>query len=380
MKSTKNRDRKRNQYARTAMSRLFVTLAVFTISYWGALLLLWILLDGHFRNLMYSLLGETLYSLFSSYISYGGIFIFLLYCGMILFFCFRAVYKVSKDLLLVTNSLDCLLDKQKPVAELPPGLTDAEMKLQEIKYSFERSEQAAKEAEQRKNDLVVYLAHDLKTPLTSVIGYLSMLDESPDLPLEQRAKYNGIALKKAYRLEELINEFFDITRFNLQSIVLERNKIDLSMMLYQMVDEFSPIFAEKGLTASVDIPAGIHIIADTDKLARVFDNLLRNAVNYSYPNTNVHIYVNTDERGVTVNVRNSGDEIPPQKIERIFEKFFRVDAARGSQRGGAGLGLAIAKHIVELHGGEIWVRSNKDYTEFSVWLPKESQRQGNLKT
>ena len=113
---------------------------------------------------------------------------------------------------------------------------------------------------------------------------------------------------------------------------------------------------------------------------RVFDNLLRNAVNYSYPNTNVHIYVNTDDRGVTVNVRNSGDEIPPQKIERIFEKFFRVDAARGSQRGGAGLGLAIAKHIVELHGGEIWVRSNKDYTEFSVWLPKESQRQGNLKT
>lgn len=379
MKNTRNRDKKRNQYARTAMSRLFITLAVFTISYWGALFLLWILLDGRFRDLVYTIVGESLYRVLSNYISYSGVFIVLLYCGMVLFFCFRAVYKVSNDLLLVTDSLDCLLDKQRPAAELPPGLTDAEMKLQEIKYSFARNEQAAKEAEQRKNDLVVYLAHDLKTPLTSVIGYLSMLEESPDLPPEQRAKYSGIALKKAYRLEELINEFFDITRFNLQSIVLERNKIDLSMMLYQMVDEFSPIFAEKGLTASTDIPAGIQIIADTDKLARVFDNLLRNAVNYSYPETNIHIYVNTDERGITVNVRNSGDEIPPQKIERIFEKFFRVDAARGSQRGGAGLGLAIAKHIVELHGGEIWVRSNKDYTEFSVWLPRESRRQDSIK-
>lgn len=372
MKRTDRKRKTKNQYARTAMSRLFITLAVFTASYWGLFILSMILLNGQLRDIIYYILGYRLYDVLYSY---GDLLLLFFYCVTVLLLCFRAVYRVAEDLRLVTDSLSCLLDKRQAAAELPPELSDAELKLREIKYSFERSEQAAREAEQRKNDLVVYLAHDLKTPLTSVIGYLSMLEESPELPAEQRIKYNGIALKKAYRLESLINEFFEITRFNLQSIVLERNQIDLSLMLLQMADEFSPIFAERNLTAETDIPSGLRIVADADKLARVFDNLLRNAVSYSYPDTAVRISAKADGEGVTVTVRNSGDEIPPQKAERIFEKFFRVDTARGSRQGGAGLGLAIAKHITELHGGRIGVKSNSDYTEFFVWLPKESARQ-----
>ena len=130
---------------------------------------------------------------------------------------------------------------------LPPDFAEIENKLNSIKYESLRNQQTAREAEQRKNDLVVYLAHDLKTPLTSVIGYLSLLSEEEDLPLQLRQKYVGISLDKAQRLESLINEFFEITRFSLQNIQLETGEINLSMMLRQLVEEFYPQLAEKGL-------------------------------------------------------------------------------------------------------------------------------------
>ena len=122
----------------------------------------------------------------------------------------------------------------------------------------------AREAEQRKNDLVVYLAHDIRTPLTSVIGYLELLKEAPDLPLEQRAKYLSITLDKAYRLEQLINEFFEITRFNLQSIPLNRENIRLSYMLMQMAEEFYPILTPGGKSVRLDVPEDLILPGDLE--------------------------------------------------------------------------------------------------------------------
>ena len=178
----------------------------------------------------------------------------------------------------------------------------------------------------------------------------------------------------AYRLEQLINELFDITRYNMQNVVLERNLVNLTRMLQQMTDEFYPIFAEKGLHAETDIAPGLSIIADSDKLARVFDNLLRNAVAYSYEGTAVTITAYAEEDTAVVKVRNSGDEIPPEKLTNIFDKFFRADTARSSRSGGAGLGLAIARQIVEQHGGQITAQSSAEFTEFTVVMPKISLR------
>lgn len=115
------------------------------------------------------------------------------------------------------------------------------------------------------------------------------MNENPDMPEEQKAKYLGITLEKAYRLEELLSEFFDITRMNVQSMVISHVKVDLTMMLYQIADEFYPVLAEKRLTAVLDVESGLKVSGDADKLARVFDNLLRNAAAYSYPNTCVCI-------------------------------------------------------------------------------------------
>ena len=244
-------------------------------------------------------------------------------------------------------------------------------KLDRIQGALAARQRAALESEQRKNDLVVYLAHDLKTPLTSVVGYLSLLDEAADMPLEQRAKYTRVALDKAYRLEELINQFFDITRFNLQQVVLERRPVRLDVALAQIADEFYPILARQGKWARVEAEPGLSVSADPDKLARVFNNLFKNAAAYGYENTAVQVQARRQGERAVVSVSNQGPRIPPRQLELIFEKFYRMDAARSTNAGGAGLGLAIAKQIVELHGGSISAQSDEQATVFTVSLPLE---------
>lgn len=257
---------------------------------------------------------------------------------------------------------------EEPIT-LPPALAQTEAQLNLAREKALRDAMAAREAEQRKNDLIVYLAHDLKTPLTSVIGYLTLLRDEPELSPEFRARYTGVALNKAERLEELINEFFDITRFSLTHLELEKRPVDLSRMLQQVAAEFEPQFVESGLTCHLDLPPALEYSCDPDKLARVFDNLLRNACRYSTSGTQVQISAAVEEAHIILTFTNTGATIPPEKLERIFEQFFRLDAARATRTGGAGLGLAIAKEIVSLHGGAISARSADGVTAFTILLP-----------
>lgn len=249
------------------------------------------------------------------------------------------------------------------------GKKAGEKQLFQIQEEMERKEQLLKIEASRKNDLITYLAHDLKTPLTSVIGYLSLLDEIPEMPQKQRAKYVNITLDKAKRLEKLINEFFEITRYNFQSITLEKERVDLNYMLVQMMDEFYPILAAHENIGELEADEGIQILADPERLARVFNNILKNAVAYSYPGTPIRVAAGRIRGMVWITFTNQGPTIPPQKVDAIFEKFFRLDDARTSNSGGAGLGLAIAREIVTLHGGTITASSENEVTEFRVTLP-----------
>lgn len=260
------------------------------------------------------------------------------------------------------------MSPDKPIS-LSRAMSDTQNELNLVREKAINSSRAAREAEQRKNDLVVYLAHDLKTPLTSVIGYLSLLRDEPELSPERRARYTGIALEKAERLEELINEFFDITRFNLSHIELNIQTVDLSRMLEQIAFEFKPLLESKELRWETDIEPGVVLSCDPDKLERVFDNLLRNAVNYSYRGGEIRLCLKKCGGEALVFVKNRGKTIPPEKLRRIFEQFFRMDSSRGSNTGGAGLGLAIAKEIVELHGGSIEAESSAETVLFNVSLP-----------
>lgn len=269
----------------------------------------------------------------------------------------------------VISGVDKLVEESADEITLSPELDFMELKLNQVKTNLEKQKKAALDAEQRKNDLVVYLAHDIKTPLTSVIGYLSLLAEAPDMPPEQKAKYVGITLEKAHRLEQLINEFFEITRFNLQTIVLNKEKINLLFMLQQMADEFYPILTPQRKRVSVNVPDGLTLWGDADKLARVFNNILKNAIAYSYENSVIDISAEQQDKYVVITFTNQGNPIPQAKLETIFEKFYRLDSARSTNTGGAGLGLAIAKEIVSAHDGTISVESSRENTTFTVKLP-----------
>lgn len=262
------------------------------------------------------------------------------------------------------------------------GAVSAQMA--EIKAAVMRQEQLQREEAGRKNDLITYLAHDLKTPLTSVIGYLSLLDEARDMPEEQREKYVHVTLDKALRLEKLINEFFEITRYNLQQIVLEKESVNLVFMLVQMTDEFYPVLQAHGNTVRLEWqtengkidggqPGGeediFYVYADPEKLARVFNNILKNAIAYSYPDTEIRVTCRAEGEYVCICFANRGKTIPGQKLEAIFEKFFRLDDARSTNNGGAGLGLAIAKDIIALHRGTITAESVDEVTTFTVRIP-----------
>lgn len=251
----------------------------------------------------------------------------------------------------------------------PAEYAEVSAQIAEIKSSFQRQEQLLREEAGRKNDLITYLAHDLKTPLTSVIGYLSLLEEAPDMPEEQKAKYVHITLDKALRLERLINEFFEITRYNLQQIVLECETVDMSFLLVQLVDEFYPVLAAHGNIVRLESEEDLILRGDGEKLARVFNNILKNAVAYSYPDTEIVIRCERGEKTLRICFLNRGRTIPKQKLDTIFEKFFRLDEARNTNTGGAGLGLAIAREIVALHGGIITAESEDEVTTFTVELP-----------
>lgn len=269
----------------------------------------------------------------------------------------------------VNRGIDTLVNESEEDVALAPELASTEKKINSIRHTLANRKLDAELANQRKDDLVMYLAHDLKTPLSSVIGYLTLLKDENMISEEVREKYLSIALNKAERLEDLINEFFEITRFNLSNISLEYGKINLTRMLEQLAFEFKPMLADKNITCDLDAEADIMLSCDADKLQRVFDNILRNAVNYSYENTNIKILLKSDTDRVFISFSNEGNTIPSEKLERIFEQFYRLDTARSSGNGGAGLGLAIAKHIVELHKGTITAKSADGITCFEVMLP-----------
>ena len=186
---------------------------------------------------------------------------------------------------------------------------------------------------------------------------------------EQRAKRVHIALEKAYRLEAMINEFFEITRYNSQQITLSKETIDLYYMLVQLSDELSPVFAPRGNTVALHLAEDLTVEADPEKLARVFSNILKNAASYSYPRTEITISAEKSEHKVIIQFQNSGEDIPSEALASLFDKFYRADKSRSSDTGGTGLGLAIAKEIVVLHGGTISAASKNHVVTFTISLP-----------
>ena len=303
-----------------------------------------------------------------------GFLLALAVCGV--FFAGRAMYYMGydrgqalADRAIAAHLVDRLIEHPENVANLDGTFLEVEGAINRVRNRERQVADALRDEARRKDDLVTYLAHDLKTPLASVVGYLSLLEEAPDLPVEQRARFTGIALDKAHRLDALIEEFFDITRFDFHDIVLTRGYVDLALLLAQVADEFYPILTEQGKSVEVEATASLIVLIDGDKMARVFNNVMKNAIAYSYEGSTIRIFAEQTPDSVVVRFENQGDPIPAPKLGMIFEKFYRLDAARATNRGGAGLGLAIAKKIVGAHGGSISCESTPEHTVFTIVLP-----------
>lgn len=359
----------RKVFVRTAAMMLGATAIVFIVYK--------VFIFGHFANAMVGFLHVFVYKDYEVALDvYQRIFrnnmeYFILLMILVIFLIILRIYLkgFTRYFNEINRGIDALIDENSEDVILAPELSATEKKINSIKHTLVQRKLEAEFAEQRKNDLVVYLAHDLKTPLTSVIGYLNLLRDENQISEELRTKYLSISLEKAERLEDLINEFFEITRFNLSNIALEYSRVNLTRMLEQLTYEFKPMLLEKNLECVLSCAQDVQIKCDVDKVQRVFDNLLRNAVNYSFENGKVSIIVAQNEESISIKFTNRGNTIPKEKLERIFEQFYRLDTARSSRSGGAGLGLAIAKEIVELHGGCISARSEDEEIEFEVILP-----------
>ncbi len=282
---------------------------------------------------------------------------------------YRLLKKVFGYIDEVGKATEDLVNKDVEYIELPDELEEIQKRMNHLKRESEKNEKLAKENEEKKDELIVYLAHDIKTPLTSMIGYLSILDEIDDMPKKKQKNYISIALDKSYRLEDLINELFDVARFNSEKIVLEKEELNLNLMLEQIIDDFYPTLRELNKSIKLNYNEPISINGDPDKLSRVFNNLIKNAISYSKEESEIVINLKKDNNNAIVEVINKGKQISKEKLSKIFEKFYRLDSARTSRTGGSGLGLAIAKDIIELHNGTIIAESNEEETTFRVTLP-----------
>lgn len=226
-----------------------------------------------------------------------------------------------------------------------------------------------RESERTKNELITNVAHDLRTPLTSIIGYLELLTNNQQIPADMQHKYIEIAYGKSRRLQKLIEDLFGFTKLNYGKIAMHVGQIDIVKLLGQLVEEAYPNFVEKGLSYDLqsNVPAKI-INADGNLLARLFDNLIGNAIKYGADGKRVLVKIHAESETVTVSVTNYGYVIPADELPLIFNKFYRVEQSRSSSTGGTGLGLAIAKEIVDMHGGTISVASDLNGTVFTVKL------------
>lgn len=234
---------------------------------------------------------------------------------------------------------------------------------------LKKSIEDERNAERTKNELITSVSHDLRTPLTSIMGYLELItSDRYDDEIRMR-HYADIAYQKSKRLKRMIDDLFELTTLDHGKIELNKARIDLGQLLEQLTEEFVPILYEANMEYRLFLPNyKIELEADAHMLVRVFENLISNAIRYGEQGRYVDISMQGEEAVAIVSIANYGNPIPEYELKYIFDRFYRMEQSRSSETGGTGLGLAIAKNIVELHGGQIRAYTEGNKTIFEVKL------------
>lgn len=252
------------------------------------------------------------------------------------------------------------------LAELCKSINSMSLQLKN-KFEHER------EIENTKTELITNVSHDLRTPLTAIIGYLDILRNEKYKSKEEEKEYLTSTYNLSIKLKKLIDELFEYTKLCSSGIDLELEEVDLGSLLIQMLGEYTPVFEAKGLRIITDIDEEISIKIDIEKIVRVFDNILSNAEKYSIKPSEIIVKAENKSDYAQISISNKGQHIGQDKLNKMFEKFYRVDISRSSNIEGSGLGLAISKKIVELHNGQIWAESEGNMVRIHIKLPISNQ-------
>ncbi len=306
--------------------------------------------------------------------------LFLAVCFFVLYFLLM-MRKTSSYLEEITDGIRAFLKRgftERIAIRQDNELTEIAESLNRMAADITRMRQEEIQSEQVQKELITNVAHDLRTPLTSVIGYLELLLEK-ELTKEERRSYLEIAYRKAKRMQTLTDDFFTYTRYGYGESPMQLEELDVVKLLDQLLEEFYPNMQESNLELEVEKQVeSVRILADGMLLARAFANLLGNAIKYGRDGKNLLIRMELQEEAGTewfaVHITNFGEVIPEKDLEHIFERFYRVDAARGEKQGGTGLGLAIVQNIIRRHQGEVHVHSGLDGTCFTVLLPVAAEK------
>ena len=308
--------------------------------------------------------NDTLYTIAVVAVAVG-LLLFILYFLLL-------TRKVTSDLSDIADGISSLT-RDSGVDSLPVERQDEigeiARSVNQMTGEMSRLMESEREALQSNKEMIACLAHDLRTPLTSLSGYLNLLMDTEKYDAEQRQHFAEVAAQKADRLEGLIQDLFDYTKLMSGEITLHRQRIDLVKLVEQMVEEFYPLLEENKLTCSFQTECReLEMDLDPDLMARAVQNLLSNAVKYGRDGKQINILLEKGQ-GVRLSVTNYGLIIPEESLNMIFERFYRVEGTRSPGTGGTGLGLNIAKEIITLHGGNITVESSLQGTTFAVELP-----------
>lgn len=242
--------------------------------------------------------------------------------------------------------------------------------INKIMEKFRLAIEEEKVSQQSKNELITNVSHDLRTPLTSILGYLELIDKDRYRDEVELRYYIDIAYKKAQSLNYLINDLFELTRMNSVSLKFNKKNINLAELIGQIDVEFYAQLKKNNMESRLDIEEDNFIIdADGNKLVRAFENLISNAIKYGKDGKFIDIKLYKEENNSITEIVNYGDVIPSYELPYIFDRFYRVEKSRSSETGGSGLGLAIAKSIIEKHDGNIVAESNSNNTKFRIIIP-----------
>lgn len=298
----------------------------------------------------------------------AGVFLFVVY----FLFLTRGLTRDLSNLAAGISSMTMERPRRLPMKR-QDEIGEIARSVNEMTEELTRLMDAEREALQTNKEMIACLAHDLRTPLTSLNGYLNLMMDTDKYDAAQRQHFTEVALRKADRLEGLIQDLFDYTKLMSGEITLHRKQVDFVKLIEQMVEEFYPLMEDNELHCSFDSAwKSLELAVDPDLMARAVQNLLSNAVKYGKDGKQIRICLQ-ERDGIVLSVTNYGLIIPEESLDMIFERFYRVEGARSPQTGGTGLGLNIAREIIVLHGGSITAQSSLQGTIFEIFLPWQNE-------